>query len=175
MMVIFWALTPLINAVFQIAHENSSAANIAAAVVPAGQWFCTLTSGFLMTAYGILWLDQDLLRFTINDSALLPFASASTDAVPISNGTWTSRTTMYSTTLACKPTMLVHMTEGSSYSDGNRQVVLAVSVRHRTSPPITSASRRTKSRTFRSLIWVARQRASRTLFLHGGVRLSMIG
>jgi len=79
----------------------------------------------MKTAYGSLWLDQDLPGYTTKDNALLPFVVNSTDRSLLSNETWTTTTTRYSTILACKPAITINPTSGVSYSNGNGCVALA--------------------------------------------------
>lgn len=128
MVAIFWALTPLISAVFNttnITRTSSGVATMTHALTPVVEQPDALTGGFMMTAYGSLWLSQDLPAFTTKDSALMPFAVTSSDRLLLSNTTWTSTTTMYTTTLTCEPAVVLKTTSGTSYSNGNGCVALA--------------------------------------------------
>lgn len=122
MMAVFWAVTPLVSAAFnstRITQTASSIANTSAALAPVADQISALTSGFMMTAYGVVWLGQDLPGYTTNDSALLPFVVGSTDKPTLLDEAWTSTTTMYSTTLACKPAIVENTTTGPTYSNGH--------------------------------------------------------
>lgn len=130
MVAIFWALTPLTSAVFStaaITHFSSGVATTTHALSPMAEQPGALTVGFMMTAYGSLWLDQDLPGYTTKDSALTPFVVNSSDHLLLSNKTWTSTTTMYTTTLACKPAIISTSNLGLSYeySNGNGCVASA--------------------------------------------------
>lgn len=121
-MAVFWAVTPLVSAAFnstRITQTASSIANTSAALAPVADQISALTSGFMMTAYGVVWLGQDLPGYTTNDSALLPFVVGSTDKPTLLDEAWTSTTTMYSTTLACKPAIVENTTTGPTYSNGH--------------------------------------------------------
>lgn len=138
MVTIFWALTPLISAVFStttITHLSNGVATTTHVLSPMAEQPDALTGGFMMTAYGSLWLDQDLPGYTTKDSALMPFVVNSSDHLLLSNKTWTSTTTMYSTTLACKPAIISNSALGISYSNGNGCVAVAG---FGTSPEITA-------------------------------------
>lgn len=62
-----------------------------------------LTTGFLRTAYGVLWLDQPLPAFTTREGALTPFEAQYVANGAGQNVTWISSTIQYSTDLACHP------------------------------------------------------------------------
>ena len=131
MMAVFWAVTPLVSAIFnatRITHTANSVAHTSAALTPVANQASALTSGFMMTAYGVLWLGQELPGYTTNDSALLPFVVDSKEDSSLLDEAWTSTTTMYSTTLTCKPAIMENTTSGSSYSDGHGCVIAPTSL-----------------------------------------------
>ena len=125
-MAVFSAVTPLVSVVFnatRITQTVNSVAQTSAALLPITDQVSALTSGFMMTAYGVLWLGQGLPGYTTNDSAFLPFVVDSKEDSSLLEEAWTSTTTMYSTTLACKPATIENTTSGPGYSDGRGCVI----------------------------------------------------
>lgn len=106
MMIVFWAITPLQSAIF----SSSSITKIASApmaishtLMPVSLQAKGLTTGFLRTAYGVLWLGQPLPAFTTRESALTPFETQHIAKDMGQNVTWSSSTIQYTTDLACHP------------------------------------------------------------------------
>ena len=94
-------------------------------IIPLKEQLNTLTTGFMMTAYGFLWLSQELPSFTTKDSVLMPFSVRSSDHREPTNRTWTSTTTTYSKTLACKSAVTWETISGINYSNSNGCVASA--------------------------------------------------
>ena len=67
----------------------------------------------MMTAYGHLWLGQDLPAFTTTDAAFTPFEIEPLSHLPLLNETWTATTDMYSTTLSCEPAITIESDQGA--------------------------------------------------------------
>ena len=122
MMMIFWAVTPLLSAIFSTSLTSHSMEVISwtsANLISAERQYSTLTTEFMMTAYGALWIGQALPAFVTDEAAMLPFTIASTDANSLNNESWTSATTTYSTSLACKPAQVTGNGINVSYGNGD--------------------------------------------------------
>lgn len=129
MIAVFWLLTPLSSAILNttaIIHSSSGIATIPCTLIPMAQQPDALTGGFMMTVDGSLWLDQYLPGYTTKYNALMPFVVNASDPILLSNITWTSATTMYSTTLSCKPAIVFNTPSGTSYSNGKGSIASAV-------------------------------------------------
>ena len=121
-MIIFWAITPLASSVFattKIDRVRTFNATTTARLLPLESQYSALTTGFMMTAYGSVWLDQELPAFTTKEGTILPFETTSPEHFALLNKTFTTTTTMYSTSLNCKPATVANGTSGVNYSDGN--------------------------------------------------------
>lgn len=130
MMVIFWAITPLTSSIFataRVTQVTSATASTTSSLLPLDSQYSALTAGFLMTAYGIVWLEQALPGFTTHQGALVPFVVESDEREPSMNVTWTSTTEMFKTTLECHPANITNSTLGVSYSNGKGCVVEGLS------------------------------------------------
>lgn len=120
MMTIFWAVTPLTSSIFATARVTlvkHAIASTTESLIPFESQASALTTGFLMTAYGIVWLEQALPSFASYDGALRPFVVHSADHAPLFNATWTTTTTMYKTTLACEPAIARNSSLGMTYGN----------------------------------------------------------
>ena len=134
---IFWAVTPLISAVFTTANVTSTSVKNATThlgLLPVGKQARELTTGFMMTAYNEMWLNEDLPQFVMRDGALLPFVldtieggRSTSDPHPpyalSANDSWTATTTKYSTTLDCRPAETIGSGSNLSYHNGKGCVI----------------------------------------------------
>jgi hypothetical protein len=103
-MIIFWAITPLQSAIFgtsPVTRVRDIQMITTAAVMPLTSQVSSLNADFLMTAYGISWLDQKLPAFTTKSFAILPFAPVQADATASTSETWIASADAYSTNLDC--------------------------------------------------------------------------
>ena len=92
----------------------------------------------MMTAYGYLWLGQDLPAFTTVDGAITPFGMESKIQPPLLNETWTAATDMYRTTLSCEPAIAIRSDSGvmkQGYDNGKGCVIAPGSIGFETSSP----------------------------------------
>lgn len=122
MMTIFWAITPLTSSIFattRVTCITSTTAITTSSLLPIESQYLALTTGFMMTAYGIVWLEQALPSFTDYGGALIPFAMASAKHGSLADTNWTATTTMYKTTLGCRPAFITNSTSGAHFSNGN--------------------------------------------------------
>ena len=120
MMIIFWAVTPLISSAFtrtQTARSVALAAKSSLQLLPFAQQFSAMSTSFEMTAYGYLWLGQNLPQFTSSEAAFVPFYVDGSTPPGLLNATLTARTNMYYTTLQCNPALVNRTKNGLSYSD----------------------------------------------------------
>ena len=72
-----------------------------------------------MTAYGYLWLGQNLPQFTTKEAAFVPFDIEESTSLQLVNRTFTATTRMYYTTLHCEPAVVNRTEERVHYSDRN--------------------------------------------------------
>ena len=94
----------------------------------------------MMTAYGHVWLGQDLPAFTKADAAVAPFEIESLVHPPLINETWTATTKMYSTTISCEPALTIRSDKGTmdqGYDNGKGCVVEPGSIPFEVSSPFT--------------------------------------
>lgn len=106
MMIVFWAVTPLQSAIFTTASISQSVAapmSLSHSLLPVNLQSTGLATGFLKTAYGVLWLGQRLPAFTTREGALEPFEAQYSTKDTGQNVTWSSSTVQYSTDLTCHP------------------------------------------------------------------------
>lgn len=121
MMVVFWVVTPLLSAVIEtktIIQDRNATMTSSKTLAPLQDQVYSLTTGFMMTAYSALWLGQPLPGFVTNDVAMLPFTTEASDTPSLSNATWSSTTTAYSTSLHCEPARINGNGSEVSYSNG---------------------------------------------------------
>ena len=129
---VFWAVTPLIGAVFTTANVTTTSVRNATthmALPPVSKQARELTTGFMMRAYNEMWLNENPPQFSTKDAALLPFAldtiegerSTSDLHTPYAlsaNDSWTATTTKYSTTLDCRPAIAIGNSSNLTYDNG---------------------------------------------------------
>jgi hypothetical protein len=116
MMIIFWAITPLQSAIFgtgSVTRIRASQMATIAAIQPVESQMDTLNANFLMTAYGISWLDEQVPEFTTKSYAVRPFAPVHGESTFLPTETWSTSVEAYSTNLTCTP--------AKSTPHGNRQ------------------------------------------------------
>ena len=121
MMVVFWIITPLLSAISstKTISQVSNATMIDLMGLPPVQGqVATLTAGFMLAAYNILWLGQPLPSFVTKEVAVVPFTTDSIDTKSLSNTTWTSTTLAYSTSLHCEPAQVNGSGINVTYSNG---------------------------------------------------------
>ena len=107
MMVVFWAITPFQTAIFasrtQSQYQPVSVKTAASPFLMTDQGL-QLTSSFIYTANGVIWLREDLPSFTSRDYALEPIQTP--DSYQSEPFTWMFSTTAYSSQLDCTPAIL---------------------------------------------------------------------
>ena len=142
-MIIFWSVTPIASAIFtksQIKRTILSTAKTTAGLLPLDEQFSEQNADFMMTAYGHLWLGQNLPAFTTADAALVPFEIESVIHPPLLNETWTATTKMYSTTISCVPAITIKSDKGAveqGYDNGKGCVMKPGSIPFEVSSPFT--------------------------------------
>ncbi len=105
-MTIFWAVTPLLGAVFVksvITRSTTALATTTASLLPLRDQENKPDIGILSAAYGSIWLGQAMPAFTTAKAAFSPFKIDSDSFSFTTNVSLTARTSMYSTTLKCEP------------------------------------------------------------------------
>ena len=120
MTTIFWSITPLASSIFAIGsrvHSTTVPTTYNAELMPLNSQLDSLTTGFMTTAYNVVWLGQNLPGFTIKQSALLPFWVNHNELVTDPDQRWTSETMMYSATVSCNPAKVENTSEGITYSN----------------------------------------------------------
>lgn len=121
-MTTFWAVTPLLGAVFVksiITRNTTALATTTADLLPLGDQENKLDIGILSAAYGSIWLDQALPVFTTVKGAFSHFKIESSSFSSTKHESWTARTSMYSTTLNCEPaTIGTAKSPGFTFDDG---------------------------------------------------------
>jgi len=107
MLMVFWIITPLQSAIFNIGivTRSTPVQMTYSSVLPdIDQQTSKLNVNFLNTAYGVTWLAQRLPAFTTMEYATIPFRpSSETSLKPSSLETWTGYVETYSTSLNCTP------------------------------------------------------------------------
>lgn len=109
MVTIYWAVTPLVSSMFLktvVVRSIITTARTTASLAPVEEQISMLNTGFMRTAYGWLFLDQELPAFVRADGAILPFTMENVPLESLNNETWTAKTTMYTTTLDCQPSII---------------------------------------------------------------------
>ena len=102
-LVIFWIITPSQSAIFASRQviQSLSAPVRSISPLPTSGEAQRLNSSLLSTAFGIVWLNQNLPGFVTEDYAVEPFEVD--DTYKDASTTWTSSALSYSTELTCKP------------------------------------------------------------------------
>ncbi|KAL8689126.1 MAG: hypothetical protein Q9224_004717, partial [Gallowayella concinna] len=122
MMAIFWGVTPLISSVFTrsiVMQEIHGTAKTTATLMPLKGQSPAMNTDFMMTAYGIAWLGQELPGFVTNQGALEPFEIDSSQTMDFLNTTWKAQTKLYGTSLDCQAAVIANREEGGfSISNG---------------------------------------------------------
>ena len=141
MVVIFCSVTPIASAIFtksQIQRTILSTATTTSEFKPLDDQVSSQNSDFMMTAYGHLWLEQDLPAFTTVDAAIVPFEIESSMRPQVLNETWTAATKMYSTSLSCEPATTIKSNNdllSQGYDNGKGCVITPGSITFKNSPP----------------------------------------
>ncbi|KAL8673201.1 MAG: hypothetical protein Q9168_002353 [Polycauliona sp. 1 TL-2023] len=120
-MLIFWGVTPLVSSVFahsivtvdQLATKTSNSD-----LMSLKEQSSAMNTGFMMTAYGIIWLGQAMPGFVTSQGFIQPFQLDTKREVQPLNATWKARTTLYGTSLNCWAANVKNDSAGISYSDG---------------------------------------------------------
>lgn len=121
MMLIFWGITPLVSSVFaqsMLALEFNTTARTTASLMALPDQSPALNTGFMLTAYGFVWLGQKLPGFVSLQGALGPFEVDMVQGQRLENITWTAKTTLYGTSANCNAAIIQNSTRGLSYSNG---------------------------------------------------------
>jgi hypothetical protein len=106
MMIIFWAITPLQSAIFgtnSVLRIRSTKMITTATLMPLTSQVKALNANFLMTSYGISWLNQKVPGFTTKTHAVIPFAPPQAETTASNSETWWTRAEAYNTDLTCTP------------------------------------------------------------------------
>ncbi|KAL8875560.1 MAG: hypothetical protein Q9198_006101, partial [Flavoplaca austrocitrina] len=104
-MLIFWGVTPLVSSVFArsvVTVEHLATARTRAALIPLKDQSLATNTGFMMTAYGIVWLGQAMPEFVTSQGYIEPFGLDMEQGAELLNVTWKARTNLYGTSLNCK-------------------------------------------------------------------------
>ena len=120
-MLIFWGVTPLVSSVFAqsiVKLENQATATTIAALMPLRNQSLAMNTDFMMTAYGIAWLGQEMPGFVTNQGALEPFDLDVRQGKELFNATWKAQTKLYGTSLNCRAADIKNDSSGLSYSNG---------------------------------------------------------
>ncbi|KAG8529855.1 uncharacterized protein KY384_005336 [Bacidia gigantensis] len=126
LMTLFWAVTPLVSAVFATASIKSgrtAAVTTSSALPPVEDQASQLTNRFLSSAYKHVWFDEPIPPFTTREAAFLPFDLHKPAASLYENATWTAKTSKYSTSLICKPPKISNDSEIPKFDNGEGCVV----------------------------------------------------
>ncbi|RDW81900.1 hypothetical protein BP6252_03012 [Coleophoma cylindrospora] len=122
MLLVFWGITPLQSAIFNIGTVTRT---IETTMADSGRLSSLeaqttgLNANFLNTGYGISWLNQTLPSFTTADSAMLPFSPVDDSGPNSSSEVWTTTTNVYSTNLTCWPAIVTQQTSPLGYTFDN--------------------------------------------------------
>ncbi|KAL8727662.1 MAG: hypothetical protein Q9166_005898 [cf. Caloplaca sp. 2 TL-2023] len=120
-MMIFWAITPLLGAVFtenRLARSVDSTASTVADLALSATNKTGMHSKIILDAYGVTWLGQDFPDFVKADGAVAPF-QIKPNYGRDSNTTWSTTTNLYSTKLSCTPAKIGGNPEtGHTYDNG---------------------------------------------------------
>lgn len=118
---VFCGITPLSGAVFEyriVTHSATTSATHTASLLPVAQQRLDFNRGFMMNAYSTLWLDQKLPSFTTLDAAFVPFEINQQTGSAFFQSNWTAQTTMYSSSLDCRPALVGNDSHGVTYDSG---------------------------------------------------------
>lgn len=119
-MLIFWGVTPLVSSVFArstVTVDVLSSFKTTARLIQVQDQGTILNTNFLMNAYGISWLGQEMPGFVTRQGALEPFEVNGTPAISVVNRTWTAKTRLYGTSLNCEEAEITEHPNGNSYSN----------------------------------------------------------
>ena len=128
MLLVFWVVTPLINAIFAITSLTQNRTSIArdqARMPNPEDQVQTLSNRFRISAYKHLWADEPLPSHTTKDGAFIPFTIESHDADLPSNATWSTTTNFFSTRLVCQEASKSFRGNSLTYDNGKGCVVSA--------------------------------------------------
>jgi len=120
MMIIFWAITPLRSTIFgtgSVTRTRVSQMATIAAIQRIESQVYTFDSNFLMTAYGISWLDEQVPEFTMKSYAVQPLAPVQGASIILSTETWSASVEAYSINLTCTPAKRTHILLYIGYYD----------------------------------------------------------
>ncbi|KAI4220980.1 MAG: hypothetical protein L6R40_008663 [Gallowayella cf. fulva] len=120
MMVIFWGVTPLISSVFTrsvVMQQAHTTAKTTGTLMPLQDQNPALNTDFMMTAYGIVWLGQEMPGFVTAQGALEPFEVDSMHATDMLNTTWKAQTRLHGTSLKCDAAEIKNDSSSISYSN----------------------------------------------------------
>ncbi|KAJ4420540.1 hypothetical protein N0V82_004313 [Gnomoniopsis sp. IMI 355080] len=126
MMLILWTITPLQGAILgtqAVTFSKTLDTFVKSGLIPVDQQAIDLDVSILDNAYGTIWYEQDLAKYTTKEYALLPFFPADVTAVGM-NETWTANTTKFETDLDCWPANF----DGSAKFDNGKGCSVNVSV-----------------------------------------------
>ncbi|KAI4262132.1 MAG: hypothetical protein L6R42_002686 [Xanthoria sp. 1 TBL-2021] len=120
-MLIFWGVTPLVSSIFaqsMVVVEFNTTARPTATLMALSDQSPALNTGFMLTAYGFIWLGQTLPGFVSSQGALEPFEVDMVQGQGFENKTWTAETTLYGTSANCNAAIIQNGKLGLSYSNG---------------------------------------------------------
>lgn len=105
-MFLTWGLVPLQAGIFAVEtiHLTSSMPFLSSTeYVPANKQEDVISSRYIHSAHGIIWLNETLPPYMSRDYALAPFVLADKELENVGkNQTWTAKTTLYSLDMGCE-------------------------------------------------------------------------
>ena len=109
--IIFWGLSPLQSTLFHtnvVQKSSQGSGSLHGSLSYITEHSSAQTLSFLIQAYNVVWLNQNLPPFTAWDTAYIPFSiddesNTLSTGGPSSNKTFTSSTSMLNTHLQCVP------------------------------------------------------------------------
>jgi hypothetical protein len=121
MLIIFWIITPLQSAVFNIATVTRSVETnmtTTGQLVPLNTQTNVLNANFLNTAYGISWLNQSLPPFSTPQYTVFPFQPERLRQFTTHTETWETVTDAFGTWLSCTPANITLTPVGYTFNNG---------------------------------------------------------
>ncbi len=120
-MLIFWGVTPLVSSIFArstVTVQHLATATTTAALLPLPDQRLAMNTGFMMTAYGIVWLGQVMPAFVTPQGFIEPFQLDLKQDTRLLNATWTAQTKLYGTSLNCNAAKIRNGSSGFTWSNG---------------------------------------------------------
>jgi hypothetical protein len=128
MLFVFWAVTPLQPAIFNVGPVTPSVSGLmitSSTLIPLDQQSANLDISILTAAYAISLLGQRLPPFTTSQYAAVPFQPlrriGSETAFP--SEIWTTSANIFNTSLLCSPARVSIGPQGYTFDNGKGCVV----------------------------------------------------